>query len=425
MKTPEHVQDAVNCGVQSGLKVTARCGGHNYAAFGLGGEDDHLIVDVTAMNTVSVDPTNHIAKVGAGALLGDVASHLYQQGGRAIAHGTCPAVGISGHILHGGYGFSSHNHGLALDSVLGADVVLANGTHVHCSETENADLFWALRGAGSNFGIVTSYKLKTFAAPQVSIPFNVSLGWKTEEQRANGVKQLVDFARTMPAKLNIRLVMQNGGGQALEGAYYGNVEDLSNILAPLLQKVGGTLNARPGTWLEGLKAYAEHNSLTPNTTDRSNFYATSLTLKDLSGDALTNFVRYWQNNALKFTRGGWFVQLDLHGGQNSAISAVPNSATAYAHRDKAFLIQFYHYEDNNKPYPPEGIKLLEEWIDNTTATLQEGDWGMYINYVDSQLDRATAEKRYYGENLDRLKLLKKRYDPTELFYYPQSIEPAN
>lgn len=203
-QTAQHVQDVVNCGVQAGLKVTARCGGHNYAAFGLGGEDDHLIVDVTAMNTVSVDPTNYIATVGAGARLGDVASGLYQQGGRAISHGSCPAVGISGHILHGGYGFMSHNAGLALDSMLGADVVLANGTHVHCSETENADLFWALRGAGSNFGIVTSYKLKTFAAPSVAIPFNVTLGWKTEEQRANGVKQLVDFASTMPANLNIR-----------------------------------------------------------------------------------------------------------------------------------------------------------------------------------------------------------------------------
>lgn len=220
------------------------------------------------------------------------------------------------------------------------------------------------------------------------------------------------------------VTMHNGGGQAFEGAYYGSVKDLSNILAPLLQKAGGTLNARPGTWIEGLEAYAEHNSLTPSTTDRSNFYATSLTLKDLSGNALTNFVRYWQDTAIKFVKGGWFVQLDLHGGKNSAISAVPNSATAYAHRDKAFLIQFYHYEDNSKPYPPDGIKLLEGWIDSTTATLQEGDWGMYINYVDSQLDRATAEKLYYGENLGRLKLLKKRYDPTELFYYPQSIEPA-
>lgn len=220
------------------------------------------------------------------------------------------------------------------------------------------------------------------------------------------------------------VTMHNSGDHAFEGVYYGSVENLINILAPLLRKTGGTLNARPGTWIQGLEAYAEHNSLTPSTTDRGSFYATSLTLKGLSRESLVNFVQYWNNTALEFTEGGWFVQLDLHGGPTSAISAVPNSATAYVHRDKAFLIQLYHYHDSNKPYPPGGIELLRGWVDNTTASLQEGDWGMYINYADSQLDRETAQKLYFGDNLDRLKLLKKTYDPTEVFYYPQSIEPA-
>ncbi|ROV95962.1 hypothetical protein VMCG_08023 [Cytospora schulzeri] len=423
-ETVQHVQDAVACGVTAGLKVSARSGGHSYASLGLGGEDDHLIVDLTNMKSINVDQTNYIATVGAGARLGDVASGLYNQGGRAISHGSCPAVGLSGHILHGGYGWVSHNRGLALDWMAGADIVLANGTHVHCSETKNADLLWALRGAGSNFGIVTSYELKTFAAPSVSITYSVRLNWTTEEEKVNGVKELVEFARTMPTDLNMRLSMINSGDHTFEGAYYGSVEDLSSILAPLLQKTGGMLNARPGTWIEGLEAYAEHSSLTPSTTDRTSFYATSLTLKDLSGKSLTDFVQYWHNTALKFAKGGWFVQLDLHGGPTSAVSTVSNSATAYAHRDKAFLIQFYHFYDDNKPYPPGGIKLLREWVDSTTESLQKGDWGMYINYVDSQLDRVTAQRLYFGENLERLKLLKKRYDPTEVFYYPQSIEPA-
>lgn len=218
--------------------------------------------------------------------------------------------------------------------------------------------------------------------------------------------------------------MQNSGDHAFEGAYYGTVEELSQILAPLLRKTGGILNARPGTWIQGLEAYAEHNSLAPHTTDRGSFYATSLTLKELSGDSLSKFVQYWNDTALKFTEGGWFVQLDLHGGPTSAISDVSNSATAYAHRDKAFLVQLYHYHDNDRLYPPGGIELLRRWIDNTTESLQDGDWGMYINYVDSQVDRETAQKLYFGDNLDRLRLLKKRFDPTEVFYYPQSIQPA-
>lgn len=219
----------------------------------------------------------------------------------------------------------------------------------------------------------------------------------------------------------------DSGDHSFEGVYYGGVEELSAILAPLLKKTGGgELRATPGTWLQGLEYYAERNSLVvPEPyTERGNFYATSLTLKDLSDKSLDNFVDYWHNKAVGFKPGGWFIQFDLHGGDTSAVAAVPNSDSAYAHRDKAFLIQLFHYIDNETSYPPEAVFLMKNWINTTTEPLKDGDWGMYINYVDSELDRTTAEKLYWGENLIRLKQLKQRYDPTEVFYYPQSIAPA-
>ena len=203
-ETVQHVQHVVDCGVAVGLKVSARGGGHSYTSLGLGGENDHLAVDLTRMNSISVDATTHVATIGAGARLGDVARVLFSNGGRAISHGSCPAVGLSGHILHGGYGWASHSHGLTLDWMLSAEAVLASGARVRCSKTENSDLFWALRGAGSNFGIVTSYELATFAAPAVSIPFKVSLDWETEGRKVEGVTALVEFALSMPADLNMR-----------------------------------------------------------------------------------------------------------------------------------------------------------------------------------------------------------------------------
>lgn len=217
-KTPNHVQAAVDCGLAVGLKVSARCGGHSYSSLGLGGENGHLVVDLGHMNSISVDANTHVATVGAGARLGDVARQLFDNGGRAISHGSCPAVGISGHILHGGYGWASHSHGLALDWMIGANVVLADGTHVHCSQNERPDLFWALRGAGSNFGVVTSYELATFAAPSVSIPFKASLGWETEDQKIAGVTALVEFARDMPADLNMQCKLNPDPSQY----YYSN-----------------------------------------------------------------------------------------------------------------------------------------------------------------------------------------------------------
>lgn len=220
----------------------------------------------------------------------------------------------------------------------------------------------------------------------------------------------------------------HSGGHSFEGVYYGDVEELPAVLGPLLEKVGGgELHATPLTWLEGLEFYAERTSLAIPSPylERANFYATSMTLTNLTGQSLADFVHYWHGRAIGFQPGGWFLQLDLHGGRNSAISAVPNSSCAYAHRDKAFLVQLYHYVDNEVPYPTKAISLMKGWVEATTQSLKDGDWGMYANYVDSELDGEKAQKLYFGENLKRLKDLKKEFDPTEVFCYPQSITPAD
>lgn len=114
----------------------------------------------------------------------------------------------------------------------------------------------------------------------------------------------------------------------------------------------------------------------------------------------------------------------MHGGRNSAISLVSNDQTAYAHRDKLYIIQFYDRVPTSSVYPSDGTKFLNGWVDAVTSPLAPGDWGMYINYADSTLDRETAQRVYYGHNLRRLQQLKAKYDPTELFYYPLSIKPC-
>lgn len=115
----------------------------------------------------------------------------------------------------------------------------------------------------------------------------------------------------------------------------------------------------------------------------------------------------------------------MHGGRTSAISQVANDDTAYAHRDKLFIIQFYDRVPNDAVYPSEnGFSLLDDWADAVTAPLPASDWGKYINYADANLDQNTAQALYYEVNLPRLQRLKARYDPDELFWYPQSIRPA-
>ena len=115
----------------------------------------------------------------------------------------------------------------------------------------------------------------------------------------------------------------------------------------------------------------------------------------------------------------------MHGGKNSAVAQVASDATAYAHRDKLFLVQFYDSVSSGAAFPDDGYTLLHGWVDAVTAPLAPSDWGMYINYVDPTLDRATALQNYYGDHLSQLQSLKAKYDPSELFYYPLSIEPSS
>jgi FAD/FMN-containing dehydrogenase len=149
---------AVNFGRASGLPIAIRGGGHNGP--GLGSVDDGLVIDLSDMKGVRVDPIARTARVGAGCTTGDVdhATHVF---GQAVPFGIISTTGVAGLTLSGGHGYLSRQYGLAVDNLLEADVVLADGSFVTASETQNADLFWALRGGGGNFGVVTSFLFRT------------------------------------------------------------------------------------------------------------------------------------------------------------------------------------------------------------------------------------------------------------------------
>ncbi|KAK8036095.1 hypothetical protein PG993_008709 [Apiospora rasikravindrae] len=423
--TVAHIQAAVSCAAKVGIKATPKGGGHSYASSGLGGEDGHLVIELDRMHNVTLDTKTNIATIQSGSRLGHVATELFKQGKRAFSHGTCPGVGVSGHSLHGGFGMSSHKYGLATDWMVGATVVLANSSLVHTSAAEHPDLFWALRGAGSNFGVVASYEFNTFPIPEEVTYFSMPFRWNLTTGFANLAKVEAYAKDFMPADLNMRL-FSSGFSSQLEGLFYGNVSGLQAALAPLLNTTTPPLKIMQAvntTWMEAFAHYA--NAPTDPThpySQQETFYSKSLELKDLSGDVGKSFTNYWFNSTSKNTRSWWF-QLDIHGGKHSAVTNGDHSLSSYAHRDKLFLVQLYD-RTYFGAYPKDGFPFLDKWVDATTAPLQKEDWGMYINYADSSLDRETAQRVYYGANLPRLQSLKAKYDPREVFYYPTSIAPA-
>ena len=155
---------AVNFGRDSRLPIAIRGGGHNGP--GLGSVDDGLVIDLSTMKGVRVDPKQKTVRVGPGCTTGDV-DHATQAFGQAVPFGIISTTGVAGLTLSGGHGYLSRQYGLAVDSLLEADVVLADGSFVTASETENADLLWALRGGGGNFGVVTSFLFRTHPVSMV------------------------------------------------------------------------------------------------------------------------------------------------------------------------------------------------------------------------------------------------------------------
>ncbi|KAH8706325.1 hypothetical protein BGZ61DRAFT_531529 [Ilyonectria robusta] len=420
----DEIKAAVSCGVKNGVRVSAKGGGHGYGSFALGGEDGHLVIALDRMYRVTLNDDG-TATVQPGARLGHVAVELFNQGRRAIAHGSCPGVGISGHSLHGGYGFASRTHGLAVDWLIGAKVVLADGSLVHCSATQNQDLFWALRGAGSSFGIVAELEFDTFEAPDKVTPFSIELNW-SEDEAVVGIKALQDIAADASKELNMQIYMAPGG-QTIQGVYYGDQNGLNAALRPLLDDIDTQISeASTIGWIEGLEHFADGQELdqTYPYDAHTTSYKSSLMTHALTQGQIESFMSaVFTNLNDPSARHSWFILLNLHGGANSVVAEVPPYETAYVHRDKLLLYQFSD-RGSDGVYPEEGFALLKGFRESVTGSMAAGEWGMYANYLDTELDSETAQKLYWGDNLPRLRQIKAAVDPGDVFWNPQGVRPA-
>ncbi|KAK6524479.1 hypothetical protein TWF281_011387 [Arthrobotrys megalospora] len=423
--TVPQVQAAVICGVRYGVKISAKAGGHSYANHGIGGEDGHLMINLKYFNTVVLDTATNIATIGPGTRLGNVAQALYTQGKRAISHGTCPGVGVGGHVLHGGYGYSSHTRGLALDWLAEAQVVLADGSLVTASATQNTDLFWAIKGAGGSFGIIVSMKFNTFPAPDSNIVYSYSFSWSQTQARAN-LEALQAYANStqFPRELNMRFWVGVFNTQIL-GVYYGSRTDFDAAIAPLLSKLGTPSSSSISVmnWIDSLNNYAYATMSPPIDYDvHETFFAKSLMTTQLSPAAMDAFVAYWFT-ASKPSRS-WYMMIDIHGGPTSAIANITGEAGgSYAHRGATFKYQFYDSVYGGGSYPSDGFNFLNGWVNSITSISPANTWSMYINYADTSLSVNDYGNFYWRANYPRLRTIKSTYDPNDVFHNPQVVQP--
>ncbi|KIK60129.1 hypothetical protein GYMLUDRAFT_226197 [Collybiopsis luxurians FD-317 M1] len=429
----QQISSVVKAGAEQNLRIVARSGGHSYIANGLGGTDGALVVDLSQMKNITVDPLTKNAVIETGNRLGDVALAL-NEAGRGLPHGRCTYVGIGGHSGFGGWGFASRMWGMTLDNVRSATVVLANGSIVTASEDSNAELFWGIRGSSASFGVVSSLEFQTFAVPSSGTAFEYL--WDMDIPTATSA-----FIAFQSWALNGSIPLTFGGeigflkgssyGRvqfAFLGGYFGPAESFNDTVAPFFSSLPSNpifTNVTQGSWIEALAAFGVGNlntSTQPDTNDT--FYAKSLMapmdvpLTNASMKAMVTYLAQVGFNSSDF----WHVEVELYGGKGSAVNQVPLNDTAFAHRNTLFTFQPYASSPNLlPPYPDTGFSFVDGMVSSMTSNMPgDWDWGAYPNYIEDRLP--DWQRRYYGGHYDRLKLLKSSVDPSNRFQFPTSIQ---
>ncbi|KAF4307564.1 putative glucooligosaccharide oxidase [Botryosphaeria dothidea] len=432
--TVQHISDAVFCASKNGVKVQAKSGGHSYASYSSGGKDGSLIINLQKFQDVSLDDKG-IAKVGGGLRLGNLAQSIYDQGKRALSHGTCPGVGIGGHFTHGGYGYASRNWGLSMDQIVGLDVVLANGSAVHASETEYPDVYYALRGAADSFGIVTTFYLQTHEAPSSVVYFSYSLpGMFDDAAKTATVFQHIQAAAQnssiIDAKIGGMGMYMDGSGFSLSGSYWGSLDDFKARVQPELLRglpTPTTSTAESLGWIDFLLKLGGSDTLaTPKTgySLHENFFAKSVTVPEaspLTHDALESYFSYIITKG-ESAPSSWYSIINLYGGPGSAINAKDLSFAGYSDRESLWVAQHWISADVGSPLPAGSDEFLDGLNDALTQKMPDAAFGAYLNYVDASLSAADAHALYYGDELyQKLLGIKKSVDPESVFWNPQAI----
>ena len=409
------VAAAVRLARDSDLEIAVRGGGHNVA--GTAVCDDGIVIDLSAMRAVTVDPVERTALVQGGALWGDV-DHETQAHGLATTGGIVGHTGVGGVSLGGGIGWLMRKHGLTVDNLVETEVVTAEGEIVRASASDHPDLFWALRGGGGNFGIVSSFR---FALHPVGPTVMAGPVIWAAEDTTDVLRFYREFVTDAPDELGnvIRLgtipplpvvdeELHFRPAIAVGSCYAGPVEDgeravraLRQFGTPLVDLVGPTLYLAHQHGLDDTVPHGWH------------YYWKSTNLTCLSDEVIDVVAAH----AYDATSPRSYAAMFHMGG---AVARVPRDATAYAGRDVEHNIVI---DAAWLPEQDDSVGAAETaWARRFLAALQPHRAGVYVNFLDSDDDTNRVREAYGDDTYRRLAEVKAKYDPENAFHNNKNIE---
>ena len=404
---------AVKFGRSSGLPVTVRSGGHSFP--GQSVADDALMIDLSPMKGVRVDPERSTARVQAGVLLGELDRET-QAFGLAVPSGIVTHTGVAGLTLGGGIGWIMRKHGLSVDQLVSVDLVTADGEFVKASADENTDLFWGVCGGGGNFGIVTEFEFR--CVPLGTQVLAGPLFWPMQ-QSGEVLRFYRDWVADAPDELMTLVVHRKAPPlpivpEELHGkpvvmvipCWVGDAEEGEKFIRPLREfgpPIADVCTPKP---------YLAHQAmLDPSFPPGRWYYFKSCDIAEMTDEIIDITVE----RSLKISSPLTSFPIWQMGG---AVSRVGDDETAFNGRTASFTYNIGACTETS-----EGFEEEREWVRSFWSALEPWHEGVYVNFLgDEGADR--VRQAYGPEKYDRLRALKKKYDPDNFFRINQNISPS-
>lgn len=404
---------AVTVARDNGVLVSVRGGGHNIAGSALC--DDGLLIDLSAMKSVHINPDTRRAYVEPGASLGDF-DHEAQAFGLATSLGINSTTGVAGLTLGGGFGWLTRKHGLTVDNLISVEIITADAKRVRASADENPDLFWAVRGGGGNFGIVTMFEFQLHPVGPEILAGLIVYPFEDAETVLNAYRRFVD---NMHADLNVWVVLRQAPPlpflpEAVHGKdvvvlavfFDGDPVQGMSVIEPLR-----SLGQPCGEHIGPMPFKAWQKAFDPLLTPGARNYWKSHNFTELSDGAIATVIEF----ADKLPSPQCETFIALLGGQSSRVTP---DAMAYSARDTRFVMNMHaRWESDQED------QSCIAWAREFFAKVEPFATGsVYVNFMtEEEVERIPSA---YGVNQNRLEKIKKKYDPDNFFRVNQNIKPS-
>lgn len=395
------VMAAVRFAAEHDLLLSVRAGGHNVSGSAI--VEGGLVIDVSEMRSVHVSPARRIAKVESGARLGDL-DHETEPFNLAAPVGVVSETGVAGLTLHGGAGWLMRKHGLSIDNLIAVEIVTANGRLLRASHDEHPELFWALRGGGGNFGVVTSFEFRLHPVPPqvwMSVPvYPLERASEVVAACREYMERSVEDLMTLAVFWSSPVPQHRGKPVViLLGCYTGPPERAEEVLAPL-RTIGEPLADLSAS----MSWTAAQQFLDKDYPDGIYYYWKSIFLNRLDREVIGVLADHAARRpSAESSIDVWFL--------GGAVNRVPATDTAFAQRTPPFMIGI---EANW--HDPDANEANIAWARDLHRDLQRfSDGGSYLNFPGFVENREALLRSVYGPNLERLEKVKAAYDPNNLF----------